>query len=115
MGDYLKRWGRAMVLWTILVPGAASAAPRIAVGVNLGGPVVTVRPPMPSVGWVWVDGAYVVHPGGVLVWRPGFWAPPPVVVHRAPVVTAPVVVRSSPAVRRVVVARPTPRAVVVRR
>jgi hypothetical protein len=111
MRDYTKRFGLAMAFLASLLPGVAAAAPVITVGVNLPAPVVLVRPPLPAVGWMWVDGAYVVDPVGIRVWRPGYWAPP--VVHR-PVVQRAVVVHR-PVVQRTVVTRPAPRAVVVRR
>lgn len=112
MRAYTRRLGLTMALLASLLPGVASAAPLITVGVNVPAPVVFVRPPMPAVGWVWVDGAYVVNPVGMRVWRAGYWAPP-VVVHRV-VAPPPMVVHRPAVVHRTVVTRPG-RTVVVHR
>lgn len=67
----------------LVAGGALLAAPRVSIGVQIGGPVMvpapapvivnTYRPPCPGPGYVWIDGYYDAYGN----WYDGYWALPP--------------------------------------
>lgn len=65
---------KAMFATMLLAAGTLFAAPRVAVGINIGipAPVAVVRPVCPGPGYAWVDGYY----GPTGLWVAGYWAPP---------------------------------------
>ena len=77
----------------ILAGTSLFAAPRVVVGIGLGGygngyyaappppPVVTYAPPCPSPGYTWVAG-YWYPAGPRYSWRAGYWVRPPYVGAR---------------------------------
>jgi len=68
---------KAMLATMLLAAGTLFAAPRVAVGINIGvpAPIAVVRPACPGPGYTWVDGYY--GPAGL--WVGGYWAPPAIV------------------------------------
>lgn len=68
---------KAMLATMLLAAGSLFAAPRVAVGINIGvpAPVALVRPVCPGPGYTWVDG----YQGPTGVWVGGYWAPPVIV------------------------------------
>ena len=69
---------KALLATIFLAAGSLMAAPRVAIGIGIGGPAAVVRPVCPGPGYTWVDGYY----GPTGVWVAGYWAPP--VVRVAP-------------------------------
>jgi hypothetical protein len=61
----------------LMAGGAVLAEPRVAIGIQIGGPAPVVvngyRPPYPGPGYVWVEGYY--DPYGD--WIDGYWSLPP--------------------------------------
>lgn len=66
---------KTMLAMMLLAGGSLFAAPRIAVGVNIGvgAPVAMARPACPGPGYVWIDGYYAPNGGFVA----GYWSLPP--------------------------------------
>ncbi len=67
----------------LVAGGALFAAPRVSIGVQIGGPVMiptpapvivnAYRPPCPGPGYVWIEGYYDAYGN----WYDGYWALPP--------------------------------------
>jgi hypothetical protein len=68
---------KKLMAMMLLAGSALMAAPRVAIGVQIGAPapvvVRTYRPPLPGPGYVWVGGYRDVYGN----WFDGYWALPP--------------------------------------
>ena len=61
----------------LVAGGSMFAAPRLSIGISVGGHAQSYVPPCPGPGYTWVDG-YWSPQSGRNVWTAGFWRAPQV-------------------------------------